>query len=287
MTKIQTKTCAFCFKAFHWRGHYKHELACGKSGIGRPRSSERPEKSKRPRSQCKFCHMLFVRDYGFKKHEENCAKFHTYIKSGKCVFCNKSPNQIFAHLKTEHMELINKVEVQDPDPKASLQEESRKLDESFNEGRNENEEETINPEVEANPDPEESRKIDEGFNEGNNGNEIKIVEVKSLSQPMKTSESSTKANKEQSMPLKNPVEILMNSSSSSSGFFSEVSGGSGGVTQDTDGEVSRVYPCPLCDKKNKKYFLSKQFALNHVSIKHNISSEIFSQLGFEFKSIHL
>ena len=69
------------------------------------------------------------------------------------------------------MELINKVEVQDPDPKASLQEESRKLDESFNEGRNENEEETINPEVEANPDPEESRKIDEGFNEGNNENE--------------------------------------------------------------------------------------------------------------------
>ena len=69
-------------------------------------------------------------------------------------------------LKLEDMELINKVEVQDPDPKASLQEESRKLDESFNEGRNENEEETINPEVEANPDPEESRKIDEGFNEG-------------------------------------------------------------------------------------------------------------------------
>ena len=196
--------------------------------------------------------------------------------------------------------LANFEEVQDPDPKASLQEESRKLDESFNEGRNENEEEImpdfeekedsdmINPEVEANPDPEKSRKIDEGFNEGNNGNEIKIVEVKSLSQPMKTSESSTQANnKEQSMPLKNPVEILMNSSSSSSGFFPEVSGGSGGVTQDTDGEVSTVYPCPFCDKKDKKYFLSKQFALNHVSIKHNISSEIFSQLGLEFEAKNL
>ena len=177
---------------------------------------------------CKYCKIPFVNSK-VKKHEEHCKKLHTSINSGKCVFCHKSPSSLFDHLQKEHFEEVEAIE----ETEASLQ---------------------------------ESRKIDEGFNEGKNEKE----EVESLSQPMK-----------------NPVEILMNSSSSSSGFFSGVSGGSGGVTQDTDGEVLTVYPCPLCDKKDKKYFLSKQFALNHVSIKHNISSEIFSQLGFEFKSIQL
>ena len=61
-------------------------------------------------------------------------------------------------------------------------------------------------------------------------------------------------------------------------LFSEVSKE---LIQGLDGEVSKVFSCPFCDKK----YLSKQFAINHVNFKHNISSQIFSQFGLEIYSI--
>ena len=223
MPEPTVKKCAFCYQSFHWRGHYKHELKCSKiqrteetkekSGRSKLKCLKNTKNFKMPsrkenkgrivsgnRRQCKYCNMMFGQSK-VKQHEENCAKFHTYIKSGKRVFCEKNPYQIFAHLKNEHLDLID-------------------------EAKDEN----------------------------------------------TTQDLSMESSEKQSMVVKNPEKIQMNSGTelsnpfnTLSGFnsaFSKVSGGPGGFIQDTDGRSGRhqhrckycngMFSCPFDKKHNQE-----------------------------------